>query len=277
LSLSVEPGIVNMHTCGIDIGSKATKVVVMGADGKVAGRGHRPTGSHPAIAAEEALRAALLAARMDRHSLDSIATTGYGRRLVPRHDVEFTAVGAHAAGAYYAFPGTRNVLAVGALRSAAIRLSEDGHVHRFRLNDRCGAGVGRYLERVADTLEIPLEEIGQLALFSRNPQPVPSICSVLAESEVLNLITQEHKPADILAGVCLSLAERLAALVKQVWLADRETTLTGGVAKNAGMVKALEEVLGKRLNIGHDAEFMGAIGAAVLARDAARGAVSGSV
>ncbi len=258
-----------MYTCGIDVGSRVTKAVVLGPDGTVLGRGRRLTESHPAQSAGEALNEALPAAGMDREKIDAIASTGYARRLVPEHEVQFTAVSCHAAGAHLLFPGARNVLDVGALRSAAIRLDEDGNVHRFRLNERCGAGVGRYLERVADTLEIPLEEIGQLALFSKDPHPVPGICSVLADTEVLSLITLEKKPTDILRGVCDALAERLAILLKQIWLPGEQTTMTGGVARNAGMVRALEQALGTGLSIDHDAEYMGAIGAAILARKSA--------
>jgi predicted CoA-substrate-specific enzyme activase len=257
-----------MSTCGIDIGSRATKAIILNEDGSVAGRGFRLTRSNPVESADEALKEALLAAGIDRAQIERIAITGYGRRLLAYDHEIFTTVSCNAAGAFCVFPGTRNVLNIGALRSAAIRLDENGHVHRFRLNDQCGAGVGRFLESVAETLEVPLDEIGQLALFSKDPQPVPGICSVLAESEVLNLITQNRKPADILCGVYNALAARLAALLKQVWIPEGETTLTGGVAKNAGMVRALEEALGKRLNVGHDAEFMAAIGAAVLARTA---------
>jgi len=257
-----------MLTCGLDIGSRSTKAIILNEDGSVAGRGFRLTRSKPVESADEAVGEALLAAKVDRGRIGRFATTGYGRRLVAYEHEIFTTVSCHAAGALHAFPGTRNVMSIGALRSAAIRLDENGHVHRFRLNDQCGAGVGRFLEGVAETLEIPLDEIGQLALFSKDPQTVPGICSVLAESEILNLITQNTKTSDILRGVYNALASRLAALLKQVWIPDGETTVTGGVAKNAGMVKALEEVLGKRLNVGHDAEFAAAIGAAVLARTA---------
>jgi predicted CoA-substrate-specific enzyme activase len=259
-----------MYTCGVDIGSRSTKAIILNEDA-VRGRGLQLTGGRPSKAAEEAIEEALLAARITKDEIAATAATGYGRRLTGKHDLQFTSVTCHARGAYHAFPGTRNVLDVGALRSTAIRLDKNGRVHRFRLNDRCGAGIGRFLERVADTLEIPLEEIGQLALFSRDPQPVPSICTVLAETEVLNLITHEKKPADILRGVYDALAEKLAELLKQVWIPDAETTLTGGVAKNTGMVVALEEVLGMSINIDHDAEFMGAIGAALIAQDTVKG------
>ncbi len=262
-----------MYTCGIDIGSRATKAVILDDDAKVAGRGWRLTGGKPSQAASGAMMEAFQAARVGKADVDLVVATGYGRRLVPRHDMQFTAVTCHAAGAHHAFPETRNVLDVGALRSAAIRLDTHGRVHRFRLNDRCTAGVGRFLERVADTLEIPVEEIGQLALFSKDPQPVPSVCSVLAETEVLNLITWEKKPADILKGVCDALAERLSSLLRQVWIPEGQTTLTGGVAKNPGMVLSLEQALDRRLNIHHDSEYMGAIGAALIGREMASGEI----
>ncbi len=252
------------YSCGIDIGSRSTKVVILGDNNCVLGRGHHLTTGKPLVAASEALREAMLVARCKPDDL-TLAATGYGRKLVPDVKLHYTSVTCHAAGAFMTFPETRNVLDIGALRSTAIRLNEDGRVHRFRLNGRCGAGVGRSLERMADTIEIPLEEIGQLALFSKNPQPIPSICSVLAETEILNHITHDVHPPDIIRGVCEALAERLATLLKGIWVPDGETTLTGGVAKNAGMVYALEDALKTNINIHHDSEFMGAIGAALLA------------
>jgi activator of 2-hydroxyglutaryl-CoA dehydratase len=126
-----------MLTCGIDTGSRATKAIILGPDGVVLGRGHRLTGSQPVIAAEEALAEALLAAKVERTKIDSIGVTGYARRLIPEQGGQFTAVSCHAAGAHHAFPKARNVLDIGALRSTAIRLDENGRVHRFRLNDRC--------------------------------------------------------------------------------------------------------------------------------------------
>ncbi len=169
-----------MYTCGIDVGSRSTKAVILDENAAVIGRGLHMTGGKPLISADEALREALLAAHLDRDNISSIVATGYGRRLVAGQGMQFTAVTCHAAGAANAFPEVRNVLDIGALRTAVIRLDDTGRVHRFRLNDRCGTGVGRFLERVAVSLEIPLEEIGQLALFSTNPQPVPGMCSVLA-------------------------------------------------------------------------------------------------
>jgi len=260
-----------MFTSGIDVGSRSTKVVILDSSGRVVGRGLRLTGGEPARSAEEAYGEALLAARLDKGRIEAMASTGYGRRLVPGGDLQFTTVTCHSIGAHHAFPRTRNVLDVGALRSAAVRLDENGRVHRFRLNDRCGAGVGRFLERVAESLEIPIEEIGQVALFSTSPQPIPSVCSVLAETEILNHITHEDKPADILRGVFEALSERVASMLKQVWIPEGETTLTGGVAKNAGMVRALEDALKTRINIHHDSEFMGAIGAALIAMEYVQG------
>jgi len=256
-----------MYTCGIDIGSRSIKAVILDEDGTVRGRGFRITGGRPSEAAQGAYEEALAAVRLKTGSVASVVATGYGRRLVAFAETKSTAVTCHATGAYHMFPKTRNVIDLGALRSSAIRLDEEGRVHRFRFNDRCGAGAGRFLERTAETLEIPLEEIGQLALFSRNPVQVPSVCSVLAETEILSHISREEKPADILRGVFEALAERVLSMVMQVWTSNGETTLTGGTAKNAGMVVALEQALGGPVNIHHDSEFAGAIGAALIARD----------
>ncbi len=255
-----------MHTCGIDIGGRATKAVILDESNRVRGRGHRLTGGRPVESADAAIEEALLAARIDRGDVDSITATGYGRRLIPGIDSHYTAVSCHAAGAYLITPDNRNVVDIGALRTAAIRLDDQGHVHRFKLNDRCRAGIGRFLERVAESLEIPLQEIGQLALFSRDPQPIPNVCSVLGETEILNHITHGDKPADILRGVCEALAERVASQIKQVWISGEGLTLSGGVAKNAGMVRALEEHLKTQVSLHHDSEYIGAIGAAVLSQ-----------
>ncbi len=256
-----------MYTCGIDVGSRSTKVVILDEDSTVRGRGWRLTGGKPADAAHEAYNEALAAVRLSQGSIDATVATGYGRRLVGGDVEQYTAVTCHSAGIYHAFPNTRKLIDIGAVRSAAVKLNDHGQVHRFRFNDRCGAGLGRFLERLAETLEIPLEELGQLALFSRDPQEVPGICSVLAETEVLNHITRGKKPADIIRGVSEALAERVASMLRQVWTDDGEISLSGGTAKNAGMVHALEEVLGKPINIHHDSEFMGAIGAALIARE----------
>ena len=256
-----------MITCGIDVGSRSTKVIITDDRISFIGRGLTPTGGKPAKAAELALDEALLASELKRSDLDMITATGYGRRLVEGVESEFTSVICNAVAAYTTFPRTRNIIDVGALRTTVIRLDKKGKVHRFRLNDRCGSGIGRFLERVAESLEIPLEEMGQLALFSTNPQAIPGVCSVLGETEILNHITHGDKSADIIRGVCEALAERVASLAKKVFVSGGEVTLTGGVAKNAGMIKALEQSLESSLNIHHDAEFMGAFGAAIIARE----------
>lgn len=257
----------NMITCGIDVGSRATKAVILNNDLDVLGRGWALTKGKPAESSMIAFKEALLAARLQPEIVKKIAVTGFGRHLVPGENVNFTSLSCHAAGARRDFPDARNVIDVGALRSTVMRLDENGYVHRFRLNDQCGSGMGRYLERLASIIEIPLEEIGELALFSRNPEQVPEICAVLAETEVLSLITINKKPADILRGVYNALAARLVSMLKNVWVPGKLTVLTGGIAKNAGMIAAIEEALGFGLAVSHDAEFSGAIGAAILARE----------
>ena len=203
-----------MFTCGIDVGSRATKAIVL--SGERSGCGSR----------FQAYRRK--AGRIRRGGVQSGASrreSEEGRCRQARNDRVWAEAGrrracrvqsgsCYAAGAKHLFPNTRNVLDVGALRSAAIRLDEAGNVHRFRLNDRCGAGVGRYLERVADNRGSAGGDRAARAIL-KDPKAVPGICSVLAESEVLSLITCNCKPADILKGVYNALAGRLAALLEE--------------------------------------------------------------
>jgi len=133
------------------------------------------------------------------------------------------------------------------------------------MNDKCASGAGRFLERVSKGLEIELEEVGELSLRSKDPQPISSICAVLAESEVINLVTAGHPLEDILMGAHMSISDRIVAMLRQIGV-DGETSLTGGITRNAGMVKALETKLGKKLNVCPDSEYAGAIGACLLAR-----------
>jgi ribosomal protein S18 acetylase RimI-like enzyme len=163
----------------------------------------------------------------------------------------------------YLYPATRTVLDIGAQNTRAIRVEPNGRVRAFRMNNRCAAGAGRFLERTAAALEVPLEEMGAWALRSQHPERISSICAVLAESEVINLVSHEARIEDILAGVHQALVERIASLVRQVG-AEPELTLTGGVAQNVGMVHMLRQYLGMEVRVSPLAVYAGAIGAALL-------------
>ena len=262
---------------GIDVGTRMTKGVLvdypnpaggeagpaMDGTGRLLSRVAVPTGARLEEAARATLEKLAAAAGVMTSRVEYIASTGYGRYQVPFRHVQITDVTCHAVGARYLFPGTRSVLDIGAMNSRAMRIADSGRVISFRMNDRCASGAGRFLERVARALEVELTEIGELSNRSHDPQPISSVCAVLAESEVINHVTAGAKVEDILRGAHNSIAERIVALLRQVGV-EPEITLTGGVTKNSGMVRALEERLQTHVNVSGDAEYAGAIGAALL-------------
>ena len=250
---------------GIDVGARSTRAVVLAGDGRLAGRAARPSGAFFAQAAEGVFLEALERAGVTRDQVDYVATTGYGRALVPFRDLQVTEMTSHGMGALHLFPGTRTVLDMGAQNTRVVALAADGRVARFKMNDKCAAGAGRFLERVSQSLEVPLEELGPLALQSKEPQPISSICAVLAESEVINLVSQEFRTEDILYGAHDSICDRIMPLVKQAGLLP-EVTLTGGLVNNPAMVKVLRDRLAMTVNCSLEGELAGAIGAALLGR-----------
>ncbi len=248
---------------GVDVGTRMTRAVLLDDRGQILARASRETGARLELAADKVLEAAAALAGVRAHEIGYVASTGYGRFRVPFRQIQITEMTCHAVGARHLFPGTRTVLDMGAMNSRAMRVAESGRVLAFRMNDRCASGAGRFIERVARALEIELDQVGEMSLRAQNPQPISSICAVLAESEVINHVTAGKAPEDILCGTHHSIAERVIALVRQVG-AQPEITLTGGVAKNVGLVRALEDRLGIRLNVSSDSEYAGALGAALL-------------
>jgi (R)-2-hydroxyacyl-CoA dehydratese activating ATPase len=269
---------------GIDVGTRVTKAVLVDDQGAILAKCCLPTGHDLAGAARKSLDQAV-ASLPDHPAASYVASTGFGRYQVPFRDVQITEITCHARGAVALAPDTRSVLDIGAMNARAIRVDGSGRVRAFRMNDKCASGAGRFLERVAKGLEMELSDIGPLSLRASSPQAISSICAVLAESEVINLVTQGHGVEDILAGTHESIAGRIAALLRQVGV-EKEVALTGGVTKNVGMVRALERRLGIPVVVHADAEYAGALGAALLAlrrvqmlgvRAGERGAVTSSV
>ena len=249
---------------GIDIGTRMTKCIVYDLTlDEIARRATLLTGHNLALASERVLEQSCRQAHLETRDVFYVASTGYGRYLAPMRQIQITDISCHAFGARHLFPRTTSVLDVGAQNAKAIRIDEHGRVVKFRMNDKCASGAGRFLERVAKGLELELEEIGELSLRSKDPQPISSICAVLAESEVINLVTTGYPIEDILMGAHLSISDRIVAMLRQVG-ADGDIALTGGITKNAGMVKALEQKIGKKLNVCGDSEYAGALGACLL-------------
>ncbi|RLB74434.1 MAG: 2-hydroxyglutaryl-CoA dehydratase, partial [Deltaproteobacteria bacterium] len=191
---------------------------------------------------------------------------GYGRLRISFADKEVTEITCHAKGAHFLFPGTRTVVDIGGQDSKVITLDEEGNVTDFVMNDRCAAGTGRFLEVMAGVLETDLENLGRLSLQAKKGVSISSMCTVFAESEVISLIADGHRREAIIRGVHESISKRIFRMTKRLRL-RAEITFTGGVAKNRGMVKALEELFRTRLNIPQEPQIVGALGAALVARD----------
>lgn len=253
-------------TAGIDVGSTYTKAVLLGEGGRLVGKGSVKTGFRLSAAAALAYQQALAQAKLGEDEVAYVASTGYGRYQVPFRDVQVTDLTAHARGACLLFPLTRTVLDVGGQTMRVSRLDERGKIKSFRLNDKCAAGTGAFLEKTARYLGYNLEEIGPLSATSKEPVPISGVCAVFAESEVINHVSSGCAPADIMHGAIVSLADRCVQLMKRARL-EPEFTLVGGIMRFETMVRVVSERLKAALNVppGDLVQYTGAIGAALLA------------
>ncbi len=252
-----------MLVAGIDIGSGSTKCVIVDDTGAARGQAVVRTKADFEKVAREALDAAVAAGGLDGGDVAYVATTGLGRYAVPFRDIQITDLTCGARGAATEFPGTRYVLDIGAQCSRAIKLREGGKVKEFHMNEKCAAGSGGFLERAAKYLEVTVEEIGPLSLKAAKPQPISSVCAVLAETEIINHVSEGVTVEDILRGIHNSLADRALAMLKRVGL-DGEVTVIGGVALQGGMLVALRDKLGVPVNVPAAPHLTAALGAALL-------------
>ena len=253
-----------MYVMGIDSGSTSTNAVIMDQDRKIKAFSVVRTGAKSGVSAERALNDVLEKAGLTREDISWIVSTGYGRVSIEFADENVTEISCHGKGAHYFNPKIRTILDIGGQDSKAIRLNENGEVKDFVMNDKCAAGTGRFLEMIARTLEVSLDELGAIALTSQEKIEITSMCSVFAESEVISLIANNKEKADIADGVCHAIANKASGLLRRVGM-EPECMMTGGVAKNPGVVRAVEEKIGSKLYICEEPEIVGAAGAAVYA------------
>jgi predicted CoA-substrate-specific enzyme activase len=259
------------YVAGIDVGTGLTKAVVVGRHGGadssepplVAGQAIERTGARLEAAARAALQGALDRAGLDRSDVEYVASTGFGRHVVPFRDIQITEITSGARGAAFLVPGVGYVLDIGNQATRAVAVLEGGRVGRFKTNDKCAAGSGSFLLRAAKYLQVGMEEIGELALASTSPQPISSVCAVLAESEIINHVSAGVAVEDILRGIYDSLADRSALLLKRTGFAG-ELAMIGGMARQRGMVRALEDRLSTTVVVPAACEHVCAIGAALL-------------
>lgn len=257
------------YVLGIDSGSTSTDAVLMDADGHILTTSIIATGAKASRAAETAKAAVLDKAGLSPEDIGLSVATGYGRMNIPGMDTTITEITCHAAGAHFLMPAARSIIDIGGQDSKAIHLSPEGEVLSFAMNDKCAAGTGRFLEMMARTLELPLDEFCRQGLAWKHEVKISSMCTVFAESEVVSLVAQDTPVPDIIHGLDVSVAAKTVALAKRVH-AEGPYLMTGGVAQNAGVVTALSEALGSPVATHPDSQLCGAIGAALLGLEGLR-------
>jgi predicted CoA-substrate-specific enzyme activase len=255
-----------MLAAGIDIGSLSTDVVIVDEHRRVVSYAVVPTGARCQVAANQALGDALGRAGCGQDDLAMVVSTGYGRGIVNGNGAhkQVTEITCHAKGAHFLFPGTRTVIDIGGQDSKVIKVNPDGSVADFAMNDKCAAGTGRFLEVMARTMQLELGDMGPRSLASTEFIQVSSLCTVFAESEVVSLIAQGKAIEDILNGLHHAIADRVSSLVRRVGK-EGEITMSGGVAKNVGVVRALERKLEATFQISDEPQIVGALGGAIIA------------
>jgi len=254
-----------MYYGGIDSGSLTTDAVLI-SDREIVAYEIVPTGASNKKAAERAWRGVLEKADVKSDELAYVIATGYGRESIDFTDGTVTEITCHGRGVHYFFNDVRTVIDVGGQDSKVIRIDETGRVIDFAMNDKCAAGTGRFMEVMAGALEVELEKMGDMYGKAKTDVAVSSTCTVFAESEVVGLVASGYETPDIIRAISRAIAGRVAALAGRVGV-HPPVAMTGGVAKNKGVVNALEERLRMKLKIPPEPQIVGAVGAALHAAE----------
>ena len=251
---------------GIDSGSTSTDVAILDREKHIVAQVILPTGAGAAVGAERALEQALEQAGLKREDISATVTTGYGRSAIEQGDKSITEITCHAKGAHFLDPEVRTIIDIGGQDSKVIRVDEQGNVINFVMNDKCAAGTGRFLELMARTLELSMDEMSTAGLSWKEDITISSMCTVFAESEVVSLIAQNKSRADIIHGLNESVASKTCALCRRIG-GEPVYMMTGGVSKNQGVAQAIQRRLGAELRISEQAQLNGALGAALFAME----------
>ncbi|WP_270303980.1 acyl-CoA dehydratase activase [Baileyella intestinalis] len=254
------------YYAGIDSGSTSTDVVIMDQSGKIITSVILPTGAGAENSAARGLTQALAQAGLEESDLAGVTATGYGRGSINVGDSQVTEISCHARGAHYLFPEVRTVIDIGGQDSKVICLDAGGNVKNFVMNDKCAAGTGRFLDNMARTLEMTLDQMSKRGINYKEDITISSMCTVFAESEVVSLIAKNKSADDIVHGLNKAVASKTGTLVARAGGTEKYM-MTGGVSRNAGLVRALEKELGAKLFISPYAQLCGAIGAALFAME----------
>ncbi len=253
-----------MIVAGVDIGAATAKAVILKGD-EVLSSSIMPTGFSVARAAKAVTEEALEKAGLSIGELEYVVSTGYGRRAVSFANKTVSEIICHAAGVSSIMPQARTIIDIGGQDSKVIGLDDSGYVINFAMNDKCAAGTGRFLEVMAGVLEVRIGEMGSVSLISQDPCQISSTCTVFAESEMVSLRAEGKSRENILAGIHKALARRVAIMGAPVGF-KKDVVFTGGVAKNVGVKKTMEDEIGLEILIPQEPQIMGALGAALLAR-----------
>ncbi|MBU3145328.1 acyl-CoA dehydratase activase [Clostridium sp. CF012] len=254
-----------MYTMGLDIGSTATKGVIIENGIKIVATSTIPSGTGttgPARALKE------LFGKLDicREDIEKLVVTGYGRMKYSDADKQISELSCHTKGVNFLVPSAKTIIDIGGQDAKALKLNESGKLVNFVMNDKCAAGTGRFLDVMARALEVNVSDLGDLSAKSTKEVPISSTCTVFAESEVISHLSNEVAIEDIIAGIHASVAKRVSSLAKRVGIQE-SVVMVGGVARNSGVVRAMEQALGLEIIVPDLAQLTGALGAALYAFD----------
>lgn len=254
-----------MIIAGIDIGSLTTKVAIL-KNGTMVSHAIERTGVNTNQIARRLLDEALGNSGLSFGDIDKVIATGYGRISIPFAHKQITEITCNAKGVNHFYPKAKMIIDIGGQDTKVIKMGDKGRVENFLMNDKCAAGTGRFLEVAAQTLEVKLNDLGKLSLKANKAVEISSTCTVFAQTEIVSLVAKQIPRENIIAGLHEAIARRVFSLFSCL-NPEGEVVMTGGVAKNAGVVKALENLIKRPLLIPKNPQILTAIGAALLGHD----------
>lgn len=249
------------YTMGVDVGSTTSKCLVLKNGTDVVGSAIIPAGTGTSGPAR-AVASALEQAGLQREQISALTATGYGRNTFEGADYVVSELSCHAMGAAVTFPGVRTVIDIGGQDAKVMSMTPQGKLDRFIMNDKCAAGTGRFLDVMARILELDVNDLGEKDAQATEVIKISSTCTVFAESEVISQLAKNVNICDLVAGINASVAARTASLAKRLGLVE-PVAMTGGVARNPGVVRALERELNTQIQVSPEAQLNGAFGAAL--------------
>lgn len=259
-----ENGIVR-YFLGMDVGSTTSKCILLDENQTCQAQTLMVAGIGT-DGPEQAMRQLLEVSGVAREDIVATVATGYGRKIFAGADQQMSELSCHAKGVHAFFPDARTVIDIGGQDAKVLSISPEGKLVNFLMNDKCAAGTGRFLDVMANILKLQIGDLETEAFRAQNPVKISSTCTVFAESEVISQLAAGHDRSDVIAGICDSVASRVASLAKRVGIRE-QVVMSGGVARNGGVRKAMEAQLGVPIHHSPEAQFMGAYGAALYAID----------